>query len=246
MPLPKMNEFKLEENLMIIDVKTASFLLSQDNGSDVLALYIFYYKTAKLQKTNQIRATELFCRTGLKWGVKRFRTAQSVLTNLNLINILKSGDKWYIRVGYIRNNSAKSSLVENEPNSAKKQLDASGTQMLNTNRNINAYTLPYGNGGSAKKQPSCPLLNGSPFSGKYPNGHTECVDYLVSVEERRDFKFINRSKQFKCIHSILRSNFDFEAMNKTVSVMEKKYGKGNWDFATMVNFLEKGSSNEDR
>jgi len=231
-----MNEFKLEENLMIIDVKTASFLLSQDNGSDVLALYIFYYKTAKLQRTNQIRATELFCRTGLKWGVRRFRTAQSILTNLDLISIIKSGDKWYIRVGYIKNNSAKSSLVENEPNSAKKQLDASGTQMLSKNKILNAYTSTnVEDDVRTKRPPSCPLLTNQPLKDKYPKGHTECVEYINS------FHFINKAKQFKFLHQMLRAGMDFQDIDKILSRIEKKpyYQENGYDMATVASEAER-------
>lgn len=94
----------------------------------------------------------------------------------------------------------------------------------------------------AKKQPTCPLLNGSPLKHLYPNGHQECTEYYLSAEERRGFKFINQSKQFNNIHKILRANFGFKEMSTAISLMETNYGRGNWDFSTLVNWLEKGAA----
>lgn len=83
----------------------------------------------------------------------------------------------------------------------------------------------------------------TPLQEKYPGGHKECVEYLTSEEAARGQKFINRGKQFNFVHKILRAGYDFTAMDKTIRVMEKKYGKGGWDFGTMSSFLEKGSAN---
>jgi hypothetical protein len=94
-----------------------------------------------------------------------------------------------------------------------------------------------------EKKPTCPLLNGSPFRAKYPNGHKECGEYYQSVETRRDHKFINQPKQFNFLHKILRAGYDFDSMNKAVPRIEKEYGLGNWDFATLANWLEKGAIN---
>lgn len=240
------NEFKLEEKLMITDVKTVSFLLERENGSDVLALYFFYYKTAKLQKTNQVRATDSFCMVGLKWGETRFRKAKKILEGLNLVEQFKSAKadgKWYLRINYIKSNSSQNEVVRSEPNSSQKQVLRSGGQMLKTeDKDINAFTSPNGEGGVIKKQPSCPLLNGSPLKSKYPNGHQECWEYYSSVETRRDFKFVNREKQLKAIHNILKANYGFDSMDKSIPLMEKKYGRGNWDFTNMAAWLEKGAA----
>ncbi len=89
---------------------------------------------------------------------------------------------------------------------------------------------------------SCPLLNGSTLKEKYPNGHSECVEYLISEEEDRTTKFINREKQFMFIHKILRAGYGFDAMDKTIRLVEKKYGPGTWDYGTLASWLEKGSN----
>ena len=110
-------------------------------------------------------------------------------------------------------------------------------------KETNTKVLSKDNRGVVKKQPSCPLLNGSPLKTKYPEGHQECIEYFLSVEERRGFKFINKGKQFKCIHAILRAGFGFDAINKSFPLVEKKYGRGNWDFSTISAWIEKGSAN---
>lgn len=126
---------------MVVTVKTVNTLLSEDNGLDALGLYFFYYKTAKKQQTNQVRATEAFCRKGLNIGVKRFRAAQTILKKYNLVELLKSGSHWYIKINYVKTNSVKNDLVESEVNSAKKQLVSfQPTEMLKVNKYINALS----------------------------------------------------------------------------------------------------------
>lgn len=102
---------------------------------------------------------------------------------------------------------------------------------------------PSEKGGYAKKRPSCPLLNGSPLKAQYPNGHDECFEYYQSAEDRRGFRYINKAKQLKALHNILAAGYGFEQMNKAVGPMDKRYGKGNWDFTSLASWLEKGAAN---
>lgn len=121
-------------------------------------------------------------------------------------------------------------------------------------------TSPTEKEGATKKSPSCPLnpkniktlltdvgdvyktLPQTDLQRIYPNGHKECFEHLTSVEEDRGEKFINRAKQFNALHKILRAGFDFDQIDKTVRLIEKKYGTGSWDYATVANWLEKGSA----
>lgn len=110
-------------------------------------------------------------------------------------------------------------------------------------------TSPSEREDTPKRRSSCPLDRDkkNPASSllqvRYQNGHTECVEYLTSEEKDRDQKFINRSKQFMFIHKILRAGYGFDSMDKTIRQMDKRYGKGHWDYSNMANWLEKGSSN---
>lgn len=94
--------------------------------------------------------------------------------------------------------------------------------------------------GVSKKTPSCPLLLNSPLKEKYTNGHKECVDYMVQTEKIRGSKFVNQGKQYMFLHKVLRSEVGFDEMNILISKIEKKYGKNQWDFSTISNWLDKG------
>ena len=102
-----MNEFPLEDKLCIISLPTIDLLLREENGSDLISLYMFYYATAKKQKTNQPYATNNFAKKGLRIGQQRFTKADKKLRELGLINRIVRRDKqgkitgWYIKLNYI-------------------------------------------------------------------------------------------------------------------------------------------------
>ena len=60
------NEF-IEDNIIILSKQTLDLFLEQDKPSDLIALYCFYYYTAKWQRTNQPKCTTGFTANGLKW-----------------------------------------------------------------------------------------------------------------------------------------------------------------------------------
>ena len=51
----------ISDTLLIVNQITIDKLYSLENGGDNVALYMFYYKTAKWQKTNQIKASDEYC-----------------------------------------------------------------------------------------------------------------------------------------------------------------------------------------
>lgn len=127
---------------------------------------------------------------------------------------------------------------EVDPNLSRKWNPKNGDT-----KETNTKTLPNGNEGVVKKQPSCPLLNGSPLKEKYPNGHHECTEYILDEEKHRAKKFINLPKQYNALHKILRAGYGFDKMEITRARVEKKYGPHAWDFATLATWLEKGAAN---
>ena len=78
-------------------------LENKNNADNAFALYIFYYKTAKLQKTNQPWATVAFCQKGLGWGDKKVKQARRDLLELKLIKDLPGigKDKTYVKIRYM-------------------------------------------------------------------------------------------------------------------------------------------------
>lgn len=104
-----MEEIELKDiadELIIIPKATLDKLFSLDNGIDCVGLYMFYYKTAKWQKTNQIKATDNFVKKGTGLGTIRLANAKKALKENGLIEIIqrRSNDKvegWYVKVNYI-------------------------------------------------------------------------------------------------------------------------------------------------
>ena len=70
---------------IILSKPLLDLFLKQENPADLIALYTFYYYTAKWQKTNQLKANSNYTQKGLKWGEKRFIKPKRILRKLGLI-----------------------------------------------------------------------------------------------------------------------------------------------------------------
>lgn len=131
-----MNEtFKLNDisdELVIFNKATIDTLFKLDNCSDCIALYVFYYKTAKWQKTNTIKATDSYVRSSLKWGNEKIRKTKETLKQHGLINVIKRTnedgkiDGWYVEVSYLINMKTEEQvkeLIEENHNYQKPLVD---------------------------------------------------------------------------------------------------------------------------
>ena len=127
------NRFLLEEQLTIVSTKTLHEVFKEEFGADAIALYMFYYYTAKWQKTNQPKALSSYCKKGLAWGRDRFRRAKAILKKYDLVKDVQSKNKggkitgWYIRINYlwgektiqtIKPQGGKTHRVVNQPTNA--------------------------------------------------------------------------------------------------------------------------------
>lgn len=156
------NDLKLQDianELLIINETTLNRIFPLENCIDCLGLYIFYYKTAKWQQTNIIKATDLYTRQCLKLGKDRLKKAKISLQEIGLINIIqrKTTDGkingWYIEVLYISpymkkydDNTTKDVFSKNsyfpqvgKPTSGKTETNAlyNYNKCLNNNNYIN-------------------------------------------------------------------------------------------------------------
>ena len=96
----------IADELLILNKITVERLYSLKNCADCIALYIFYYKIAKWQKTNVIKATDDYVKKSLKWGIDKIRNTKQTLKENGLINIVQRRENgkivgWYIEVSYI-------------------------------------------------------------------------------------------------------------------------------------------------
>ena len=102
-----MNEIKIDRYICSTTTQTITELLKYKNGSDAIALYMFYIATAKRQETNQPFALPSFCKIGLHWGDYKFKNADKVLRECGLVKKIKDIDtkgvirKWYVKINFI-------------------------------------------------------------------------------------------------------------------------------------------------
>lgn len=111
---------------LVISNSLHELLLSTGDYSNLVGLYLFYYGTAKWQRSNQIYATINYTAKGLNWGEDKVREKKKKLTELGLIeNIQTKGDsgqfdKQYIKINFIWGRTALGIL----PGSVKTQTNA--------------------------------------------------------------------------------------------------------------------------
>lgn len=138
----KLND--IADDLLILNKATIDTLFDLDNCSDCIALYVFYYKTAKWQKTNIIKANDEYIKKSLKWGAKKILVAKQALKEAGLIDIVqrrKNGkiEGWYIKISYIvkqkKIEDIKITVEDIEPsnNSQNQQVDKATSGFQETN-----------------------------------------------------------------------------------------------------------------
>jgi hypothetical protein len=124
--------YDVDQEPIIVSKSTLDALLQSEKPSDCVALYMFYYYTAKWQKTNQPRATNTYIQKKFGWGDKRVKRTKNILIDLGLIeNVFRKNkkgkiDKWYIKVNFIWGKEASQSLFKRLEKRNKK---TSGVEM---------------------------------------------------------------------------------------------------------------------
>lgn len=142
----KLND--ISNQLLIINKITIDKLFQLENCSECVALYIFYYKTAKWQKTNIIKASDEYVRKSLKWGLDKIRKTKSTLKENNLIDIVQRREDgkitgWYIEIKYLVNDN---NQITQEPVVGNATCGYQETNALKEynkclkNNNISAYS----------------------------------------------------------------------------------------------------------
>lgn len=135
----KLND--IADDLLILNKMTVDTLFRLENCADCIALYMFYYKTAKWQKTNTIKANDLYVRKSLKWGSEKVKNIKNILKEHGLINIIqrrKNGkiEGWYIEVSYLvtqkRTDEIKIKVVEESNNTYIGVIEGKNSQSNNT------------------------------------------------------------------------------------------------------------------
>ncbi len=98
----------IEDSLVILTKQTLDIFLRQENPSELIALYTFYYYTAKWQKTNQPKCTTDYVSEGLHWNFRKVRRVKKQLIEFGLIEDARIVDPktkrvkgYYVKINYI-------------------------------------------------------------------------------------------------------------------------------------------------
>lgn len=147
--------YNSEEEPIILSKSILDLLLKHKKPSDLIALYTFYYYTAKWQKTNQIKALQSYVMKGLHWSRERHSYAYNKLIDLGLIEDVQkrneTGDKFgekYIKINFLWKkktiNDTKENLFVEKPNNREQTENALSTNNKNAlstnNKNDSSFT----------------------------------------------------------------------------------------------------------
>lgn len=134
----KLND--IADNLLIINQETIERLFQEEN-KDTLVLYLFYYKTAKWQKHNPIKASDDYAMKCLHWGDHKLKNIKKRLKEMELIEVEKRFSEkkqvngWYIRVNYFNSSSALSRSAISPPVAEQHHKILLDNNNINTNNN---------------------------------------------------------------------------------------------------------------
>lgn len=96
----------IADDLVILNKNTIETLIRLDKADDCIALYILYYRLAKWQKTNKIKATNEYVKKTLHWGKEKIIRTKDILKKCGLIEIIQQRNDnkiigWFIKINYI-------------------------------------------------------------------------------------------------------------------------------------------------
>lgn len=100
--ISKSLSYNKQEEPIVLSKALFDLLLKEPNPADLIALYSFYYYTAKWQKTNQLKATIKYASEGLDISPARIRKAKKTLINLGLVEEVKERKGSFITGHFIR------------------------------------------------------------------------------------------------------------------------------------------------
>lgn len=159
----------IENELVILTKQTLDIFLREENPAELIALYTFYYYTAKWQQTNQIRCTTDYVAKGMHWNRSKVTKVKKQLLEFGLIEDVRKVDPetkkvigYYVKMNYVfkKETLEKSQCTQNPPtgfeDTEASVLKTEGvafeyTNALSTN-NINALNTNNSKKESIKKE----------------------------------------------------------------------------------------------
>lgn len=137
----------IENELIILTKQTVDIFLKSNSPADVMALYTFYYYTAKWQETNQPKCTTGYAAQGLKWSETKIRKVKKELLALGLIEDVQQKDAsgkicgHFIKLNYvIKQSTLQANHTAEKPQGGEiESVECLGTNAL-SNNNKNALS----------------------------------------------------------------------------------------------------------
>lgn len=137
-------EYDHTQEPIVLSKPLLDLLLTQPRYAELVALYTFYYYTAKWQKTNRVHATTSYTAKGVGWGTDKVKGIKSKLIELGLIEDVVAKDKdtgkitgYYISVKFIWS-----------PDTLSRRLPATGVDLSQVKPASNALSVNTKNASS--------------------------------------------------------------------------------------------------
>ena len=198
-----MDELKLldiADDLLIINKITIDRLFNEEN-LNCLTLYLFYYKTAKWQNHNPIKASDDYCKKCLHWGIDKLQATKKRLKDMELIEIIQRKNEqgkiegWYIKVNYLVNETTiPETTIPSKPQLVPQETNTINNIYINTNNNINTKKKvikeKYGTYGRVKLTTDEYLKLVNEFGEEFIKQQIELLDEYVESNNNKN-KYTN-------------------------------------------------------
>ena len=188
--------YPIDQEPIVLSKPLLDLLLAQPKSADLIALYCFYYYTAKWQKTNQPKATTNYVAKGIKWHIGKVRRVKKDLKQLGLIEDIQARNEdnskiiaHYIKVNFIW---TRQTIKDYYPNGFAKGSKTQGIAKSIANalsdNNINALSYNRKNKKINKKSTASNETNNIPahktFINRFPQNWKDDTPFKKAA---RDF-----------------------------------------------------------
>lgn len=229
----------IADDLVILNRNTLETLIHLDDADNCIALYVAYYRLAKWQKTNKIKATDEYIKKTLHWGKEKIVKTKNILKKCGLIEIIQQRNEskiigWFVKINYIISENTKSKIKVEQEVLNQEVLKSTSTEqetialINNINCLKNKIQLLEEENNKLKSLLKESKENSEPTSNL--EVYKEIVGYMNIVNEHHRFnkkipfsyKYQSKATQ-KLINARLREGYDIEEFKDVIWWGYKKF-----------------------
>lgn len=229
----------IADDLVILNRNTLETLIHLDDADNCIALYVVYYRLAKWQKTNKIKATDEYIKKTLHWGKEKIVRTKNILKKYGLIEIIQQRNEskvigWFVKINYIISENTMSKIKVEQEVLNQEVLKSTSTEQetiaLRNNINClkNKIQLLEEENNKLKSLLKESKENSEPTSNL--EAYKEIVGYMNVVNEHHRFnkkipfsyKYQSKATQ-KLINARLREGYDIEEFKDVIWWGYKKF-----------------------